>query len=92
MLIYTSRYPGFGKIKPKQYGRASFVQSSIAQNANDLLGVAAPLVAMPFWANAGGPVSYGQMLDLMSTVNTAWVPGRGLETSISAGSGKFTST
>ncbi len=53
-LIYTSKSPGFGKIKPKQWGPLSAVRTSVYRNA-EKIGIDASdlLVHLPIWESAG---------------------------------------
>ncbi len=57
MLIYTSKYPGAGKHKPKQWGPLSAVRSSVFKNA-DHLGISPENIFtyLPLWELSGNRV------------------------------------
>jgi hypothetical protein len=65
MLIYTSKYQGYGKQKPKQWGNISDVRSAVLRNAARL-GIDPAFIQLlfPFWEGAGS-LAY----DLSSNAN-----------------------
>jgi hypothetical protein len=56
MLLYTSKYQGFGKQKPEQWGNVSDVRSAVFRNAERMGIDPASLVGYwPIWETAGSP-------------------------------------
>lgn len=60
MLIFDSKYPGWGKNKPQQWGPQSAVQSAMRHWAEQMgINPAKLLLYMPVWEGIGIPHNYG---------------------------------
>lgn len=57
LLLRTSKSPGWGKVKPRQWGPLSAVYSSLLRQAEHIgIDPSAVTLFMPFWSVAGQPV------------------------------------
>lgn len=81
MLIYTSRYPGWGKQKPKQWGPISAVRSAVFHNA-EKLGID-PSSLTAYWPGnegAGNARSIINPIHLLTPTYTAGWVNEGMQT------------
>ena len=73
MLIYSDKYRGYGKQKPRQWGPVSAVRSAVWNYYENKLGVDSPAMVFPFWENAGTIHNISDSSEISLGSGASWV-------------------